>query len=279
MNLKNRHLIIFTDLDGTLLSHDTYSFEKALPALNLLKEKNIPLVICSSKTRAEIEFYREKLENIHPFISENGGGIFIPMGYFGIDIHIPDTKIITENRYQIIILGAEYSELRKAIEILREEGFNVRGFGDMDIHEVMELTGLNMAEAGMSKDRNFDEPFLFSGDKTKLRELSEAVRSKGFDMTMGRFFHLLGGTDKGRAVSILIELYRNKLGEIVSAAIGDSPNDIPMLEKADYPIIVRKPDGKYDQRITIPNLARAEGVGPEGWNTAIKNLLETIGCN
>jgi len=68
--------IIFTDLDGTLLHPQTYSFDAAMPALKLIKEKDIPLILCSSKTRAEIEVYRKKLDNQHPFVSENGGGIF-----------------------------------------------------------------------------------------------------------------------------------------------------------------------------------------------------------
>ncbi len=54
-------LVIFTDLDGTLLDRDTYSFEPALPALRLIRQKDIPLVLSSSKTRAEIEFYRERI--------------------------------------------------------------------------------------------------------------------------------------------------------------------------------------------------------------------------
>lgn len=79
---KGSSLLVFTDLDGTLLDHHTYSFEPALPALNALKEKNIPLIICTSKTRAEIEKWRLELRTDHPFISENGGAIFIPKGYF-----------------------------------------------------------------------------------------------------------------------------------------------------------------------------------------------------
>jgi mannosyl-3-phosphoglycerate phosphatase len=79
-------VIIFTDLDGTLLDYDTYSFEKALPALQLLRERDIPLIISSSKTAKEVVFYREQLENDHPFISENGGGIFIPKDYFKSEI-------------------------------------------------------------------------------------------------------------------------------------------------------------------------------------------------
>ena len=69
-------IIVFTDLDGTLLHPRTYSFEAAMPALKLIKEKDVPLILCSSKTRAEIEVYRKKLDNQHPFVSENGGGIF-----------------------------------------------------------------------------------------------------------------------------------------------------------------------------------------------------------
>jgi HAD superfamily hydrolase (TIGR01484 family) len=81
-----KKLIIFTDLDGTLLDYSTYSFEPALPALQLLKERDIPFIICSSKTKKEIEYYRKKIGNNHPFISENGGGIFIPKGYFMFEV-------------------------------------------------------------------------------------------------------------------------------------------------------------------------------------------------
>ena len=58
---KKPELIIFTDLDGTLLDF-RYSYKEAVPALNLIRKKNIPLIICSSKTRAEIE----KCRNLYP---------------------------------------------------------------------------------------------------------------------------------------------------------------------------------------------------------------------
>ena len=87
---KDYRLLVFTDLDGTLLDHESYSFEPALPALAVLKEKNIPLVLCTSKTRAEIELFRIQLKNIHPFISENGGAIFVPKGnYFPQSLTLP----------------------------------------------------------------------------------------------------------------------------------------------------------------------------------------------
>lgn len=127
-----KNFIIFTDLDGTLLDYNTYSFEPALPALQLLKEKGIPLIICSSKTRKEIEYYRKKLDNLHPFISENGGGIFIPESS-KLKVQSLKFKVIAENDYYVVRLGARYTDLRRVITELREEGFDIKGFGDMTV--------------------------------------------------------------------------------------------------------------------------------------------------
>lgn len=273
---KMKKLIIFTDLDGTLLNSHDYSFEEALPALSLLKEKNIPLVICSSKTRKEIENYRVKLVNNHPFISENGGGIFIPKNYFKFKVKSVKFKVLEENDYKIICLGAEYSDLRKAIIELQKEGFKIKGFGDMTAKELAEITNMSIDEAGMAKERNFDEPFTFKGNESENRRLLKAIKTKGFNYTQGRFFHILGQTNKGKAISILIDLYRRKFGEIITIAIGDSPNDIPMLERVDYPIIVQKHEGSYDSRINITNLIRADGIGPEGWNKSILKFITSF---
>lgn len=269
-------MVIFTDLDGTLLDFSTYSFEKALPALASIWQEHIPLVLCSSKTRKEIEYYREKMGNLHPFISENGGGVFISSDYFDFQVHAPDTAIGREGDYLVIRLGAQYSALRNAIASLRREGFLIKGFGDMSIHEIAEVTELSISEAAMAKERDFDEPFLFEGDERETHRLLMAIQAQGLHLTRGRFFHLLGDTDKGRAVAILISLFQKKFGRVTTIAVGDNPNDIPMLEKADYPVIVQKHDGSYDHTIQIPGLIKAEGIGPEGWNRALLTLLSAF---
>lgn len=271
-----KNLIIFTDLDGTLLDAKTYSFQKALPALKFLKEKNIPLIICSSKTRKEIEYYREKFDNHDPFISENGGGIFIPKKYFEFEVMSSGLSMIYESNYEIIRLGARYSDLRKVIVDLRKEGFNVKGFGDMTEEELAKIANLSFEEAVMAKERDFDEPFVFKGPKKDVNRLLKTIISKGFNYTQGSFFHILGNSNKGKAVSILIDIYKRKFSEIVTVAIGDSLNDIPMLEKVDFPIIVKKADGNYDHRIKIPNVIKADGIGPEGWNSAILRLTKVV---
>ncbi len=265
--MKTR-LIIFTDLDGTLLRRQDYSFKEALPALDLIRRKGVPLVICSSKTRGEIELYRERLSNDDPFISENGGGIFIPGGYFR---KVPEGARVSGD-YIVIRIGKSYGELRAGLRRLREMGFRVRGFGDMTAEEVASLTGLSPEEAVLAKARDFDEPFIVEGDVDE-EELGRAVASLGLELTIGEYYHLIGGSDKGKAVKRLTELYRAEFGGVRTVALGDSPNDIPMLEAVDIPVIVQKPDGSYDGRIRIPGVIKAGGVGPRGWCRAVTEII------
>lgn len=269
-----KSLVIFTDLDGTLLDYESYSFEAARPALEALRDREVPLVICSSKTRAEIERYREKLENAHPFICENGGAIFIPRGYFGFSIKCAPPDIVRDENYCAIVLGAPYPRLRHVLEDLRDQGFDVRGFGDMTAREVAETAGMSLEEARLAKQREFDEPFVLRGSEAEADALFYAIEARGLRHTEGRFFHIMGDSDKGMAVEILTEFFRKRDSGLVTAALGDSPNDIPMLAKVDHPIIVEKPGVGHDPRIEVRGLVRAEGVGPAGWSRAVLGLLE-----
>lgn len=260
--------IIFTDLDGTLLDSNTYSMKAAEPAFELAKQKDSPVVFVSSKTRAEIEVWRRRLENSHPFIVENGGGIYIPRNYFGFPV-----KGILCDEYAVISLGMPYRQIRRQFEQMRDRlKISVRGFGDMSIEEVASLTGLPRDEAELAKQRDFSEPFVFP-DRPDERFL-QAIEGEKLRWTQGRFFHVMGDHHKGRAVDILRLLYERKhRGSVKSVGIGDSLNDLPLLLAVDKPVIVKKPSGKHDGRIAIPGLIRTKGRGPEGWNEAVLELL------
>lgn len=259
--------LIFSDLDGTLLDARHYSFVDALPALSLIDARDIPLILCSSKTRAEIEVYRLGMRNGHPFISENGGGIFIPQGYFAAPF-----EATSSDGYQLIQLGTPYAEIRSHFEALRHRlGAQVRGFGDMTAEEVAELTGLSCEAASLARQRDFDEPFIFDGapDERFLR----AIEDEGLRWTQGRIFHILGNHDKGRAVEILKSLYRQMHGEISSIGLGDGFNDLSMLQSVDHPVLIRREDGGFDSRISIAGMVKTLSPGPRGWNEAVLQML------
>ncbi len=263
-------LIIFTDLDGTLLDYSTNSWKKAEEALSMIKNKNIPLVLCSSKTKTEIESIRKEIKNKDPFISENGGGIFIPKEYFSFKI---DYDYI-DGDYLVIKLGKDYKYLRKKLEeIKKETGFQILGMGDMGLKIVMKYCGFDESRAKKAKKREFVEPYIIQkGDVKKIKEITE---KKGLSYTAGlRFHYIMGNNDKGKAVEILTKLFRKEFGDVSTVAIGDSLNDLEMLRFVDNAFVVKRPDGKFDNRIgKNKKITRIDGIGPEGWNKAIIGFL------
>ncbi len=268
-------VVIFTDLDGTLLDSKTYSYADALEALREIKRLNIPLIIVSSKTRAEIELYRKRLSNTHPFISENGGGIFIPVDY-QFDLKIPEDAEKADG-YHLIRLGTDYRSLCLALKALKKEGFNIKGFDDMDLEEIMELTGLSKKEAMLCREREFDEPFVFYGKEETLSLLKKRIKEMGFNYTEGRFLHILGKNDKGKAVRLLIDLYKDALGDIRTVGLGDSSNDFEMLKEVDIPVIVMKQDGGFNEKLLkIEGALKSSQPGPSGWNEQIKRILKML---
>ncbi len=266
---SSKNILVFTDLDGTLIDHDTYSWEPARESIEMLKGARIPIIPCTSKTRAEIEFYRRGMGLEDPFISENGGGIFIPKEYF--DFNFDYDKEV--GNYKVIELGMSYGDIRRALDEMRSFG-DITGFGDMSVEEVARDTGLSLEEARMAKEREYDEAFIFSGDEEGLKR---AIKKAGLRWTKGgRYWHIMGNNDKGKAVRILTGLFAKKLGSVQTVGLGDSLNDLPMLEAVEIPILVQKKDGSYDARVDVPGLIKTDAPGPEGWAKAVRSLFPAV---
>jgi mannosyl-3-phosphoglycerate phosphatase len=252
--------IIFSDLDGTLLDHTSYSYEKAKNALELVKKKEVPLVFCTSKTRVEIEYWRKKIGNTDPFISENGGAIFIPRRYFNFDFfHNKKNK-----DYFIIVLGSPYKRLVAALEKLKKK-FDILGFHEMSVDQLSKDADLTGQQAAWAKNREFDEPFKIL-DKTQEEEIFRHITRMNLRLAVGgRYYHLIGLNDKGRAVTLLSDLYRKEFGKIQTIGIGDSENDYPMLDHVEHSYLVKEKNNKYSSSRYL----LAGGIGPEGWKKVI----------
>jgi mannosyl-3-phosphoglycerate phosphatase len=266
-------ILIFTDLDGTLLDHVTYEWKEALPALNRCKESHIPVILVSSKTRAEIDLLRRKLSLSAPFISENGGGIFFPDNTF----EEPPQGAFFDRGFWIFSLGIPYVQLVKGIAEIREElGWDIKGFSDMSSHEISRLTGLDEETSKLAAQREYDEPFVIPEDRfAEDAVLIEAAARRGLTVTRGgRFYHLHGDNDKGRSMEKVISWYKQVHGEVMTIVLGDSPNDFPMLKLADYPILVRGNRDFLYLKEDIPRLEITRAIGPEGWNSAVLGILD-----
>lgn len=267
-------LVIFTDLDGCLLDRKTYSFKPAHAALRLIKEKNIPLVLVSSKTRVEIEGYRRRLKNGHPFVSENGGAIFIPKGYFSFQFsHEREWE-----EYFVLELGTFYPQIVRALEFIKKEtGIRMKGFHDLSEEDLVLLSGLTREEAASAKKREYDEPFLIEGGEREIEIVQEKIRQRRLNYVWGgKFHHILGHNDKGKAVEVLKGLYGNQFSSIRTVGIGDTLNDLPMLSAVDHPIFLKGERDVSSEISRVKNLVLFEGTGPETWNQAILSVLREL---
>ncbi len=262
--------IFFTDLDGTLLDHETYSAAPARPALAALRQAGIPLVFCTSKTRLETERWRRALANVDPFIVENGGAVFVPEGSLGPG----GASGPVAGGDRVLEFGRPYAEIRRAFEEIRAStGLPLRGFGDMTVDEIARRSGLGPADAALAARREYDEPFvgLEPGHAARVRQEAEA---RGLRIVAGgRFDHLIGGNDKGRAVRALRSLYEEIRGPVRTVGLGDSANDLPMLQAVDIAVVVPRPDGVRLESAGPAGAIVAPSPGPEGWRAAVLALL------
>jgi mannosyl-3-phosphoglycerate phosphatase len=269
------NIIIFTDLDGTLLNHDDYSFEDALPALDKIKKSGIPLILTTSKTRREVELLQMELGIDEPFIVENGAAIYFPSGYtklFSGDINQQPPFLVT----QIIQLGISYDKIRTFINDVREQ-FRIKGFGDMSVQEISDVTGLSLMHAELAKAREYTEPFLMDSNRDIYMLQGLAIKKKIKITTGGRFHHMIGiYQDKGEAVKLVRSIFNQMEGmKHISIGLGDSINDLPMLNNVDIPVLIPHPTKGYLDA-TFSGLVRASNPGSRGWNEVIERLLNEL---
>ena len=259
--------LVYSDLDGTLLNHDDYCFKEASEALSYLQLHSIPLIIVTSKTFSEVKPLQEKLNIKCPFIVENGAGIFIPSD------SILAQNIPAHDSYLKISQAQSYLELRLFFKLLQKR-YPIRGFGDMEVEEVMELTSLDKEDALNAMKRDFTEPFVIE-DSVAIESLRDEANKEGLDIVKGgRFYHLISqGQDKAKAMQRLTHLFEEHFNtSLTMIALGDSANDFTMLKAAHKSVLIPGYDGSYAD-IEAPNISKAPFAGPKGWNISLLEIL------
>jgi len=266
-------LIIFTDLNDTLLDRN-YDFSAAKEALAAIKAYDIPLIITTSKTRAQTEIYRSRLNISDPIIAENGAAIYFPPGSF------PAGRLPSGCTRE----GDEFVwELSRRVEGLIPElqsaantvGAEIELIFDMPAAKIMDITGMSEEESELAKERKYIIYFLCH---FRRKELIEELKSRGLKITWGTYFmHLGSSNDKGLGVHRLTALYREQGNYgLITAGFGDNMNDLNMFRNVNKPFLLPHPDGSYEEGVEADNLVKLKGVGPRGWNRGVLELIESI---
>lgn len=255
-------LLVFTDLDGSLMEHESYSIEAAEPALAELRERDILMVLNSSKTAAEMRAVQNRLSLTAPFVCENGAALYFP------DQTSPA---------EAMVFGALREQWLPQVHELREQhGYPFAGFADWSAKEVSELTGLPENEAELARERQFSEPILWRGAASSRQQFEQQLADLDLSLLEGgRFLSIQSQHDKSDAMTWLRE-QQDEAVDVITVALGDSPNDTAMLEAADVAVIIKS--AKSD-RIALQQptrVIRTSRPGPAGWKDAMLEILQLL---
>ena len=258
--IENSSLWVVSDVDGTLMDH-SYDLTPAKETIKTLQKLSIPVILCTSKTAAEVKVIRKELNLSDPYIVENGAAIY------GESLKQVNGKII---------LGEKYETLEEILNFISKEiDFKLIPLNNLTDEEATQLTGLKGNSLNLMRDRHWSMPFLnppscLEGKINFCCEKFNVAIFKG-----NRMSHLLSkNSDKGKAINALKKYSNIKNIQIIG--LGDSQNDLPLLLNSDIKIVIPGIDGPnlnlLDQLKGL-EFTLASGPNGYGWKNEINKLI------
>ena len=270
--------VIFTDIDGTILDN-TGGYGETPKLIRSLIKSSVPVILCSAKTLAEQNRVRKQIGLTDPFIVENGGAIIIEKDYFNHSYILGNYPVKERDDDYIVELGKPATKIRELLNDIRKNfNINFRGVADISIQELSSITNLSAEHAKEMAHREYGETIL-QIEKRDLDRLTRIAREMDLSLIHGgRFFDVTMGNDKGKAVEILVNLFKKKYDHNVTFfGIGDSENDASMLGRMDFPLLVQKQDGSWSN-VKVNRIIRVPGIGPKGWALAYDDIFTKEPC-
>lgn len=263
---SNQKVLIFSDLDGTLLNRDTFSFDEIKNYILYLISNDISLIPNSSKTKEEINEFNKKLGEDLPYIVENGAAIF--------DLHL-----INSNFPEEIVLSREIEEILTIFneKIPKNLVSKLKFLHNLDLSDQMKILGLSKEKIRNALKRKYSIPLLFNGNISEKREIKNLVKSAGLTLQEGgRVINLCDNVSKSTAMKKVLKLF-NKISndKLTTIAVGDNFNDLEMLKNSDIPCLVFN-DKFTLETININNCLVSKKSAPEGWEEIVKLALDKI---
>jgi len=264
--------VIFTDIDGTLLDSRSPDMNKVKELVDMTLQNGIHLVFCSSKTEQEQNKIKSQVYLHEPYIVENGAAIIIPFNYFKKAI-LTNSKV-SQNNY-IIETGGSAIKIRSLLKKIKDNyDIEFKGVSDLSVSELSNITKLSKDYARRMMNRKYSETVV-QIDNKKFKDFTSIIEKEGLKIIPGnQYFDITLGNDKGTAVKILIDAFRKEFtNNVIFFGIGDSKNDESMLSLVDFPMLVQKFDGSWED-LKFDKLNMINGVGPKGWEIALELILK-----
>lgn len=273
MNKLNKDIIIFSDIDGSFLNHNDYSFEEIKPFVNKISQV-CKIIFVSSKTYEEIIKLKRALKISFPFIVENGACIFFPKN----DLSITGRKInFFKNGDHIGYKISKYvsEDYKLQLNFLKKE-FDFTFFSEINFEKSKKITNLNSPSLKDSKKRMFTDPIFWQDKEKKILDFQSRLKDLNLETSFGgRFIHVSDNFNKGKSINRLLDIIKSSHNPIpLTISVGDSQNDLSMLEITDYSCIVKNTKKKNLILKKSKNKYYSKNIAPQGWKESLNYILK-----
>jgi len=216
--LRQASTALFIAIDSLLPARGPFlpGFDEFTAALDHL---GIPAVWLTRRSRLHLDEPRRKLGHAHPFIAENGCGIYLPEGYFHLR---PDTAppraqksaTLRLGRFTCIPVAEILPAAAEALERLSEDtAVPVVTLSSLSSRELAQNTGLPAREAALARQRDFDELFFFAGaSENQVQRFLEEGHRRNLELRQdGVLWSIAIGASIQRSIRELSKLYDRAL--------------------------------------------------------------------
>lgn len=165
-------LLVFTDLDGTLLDFHTLDWQPAAPWLAKLRDKQIPVILCSSKTTAGMQDMQQELGlGGLPYIAENGAVIQ------------PDVRWENAARF---ISAKKHDDIWQFLAQVRQDlHLKFTTFDDVDDRVVAEWTGLSRPRSVLARKHEASVTLIWRDSDEQMKRFAAELARQGLKMVQG----------------------------------------------------------------------------------------------
>ena len=168
---KNK-ILIFTDLDGSILDRDTFKFDQIKQYMKKVLNSGILIIPNSSKTESEIvEFNQELGENL-AYISENGSVI---NGLNLLNSNFPNKIILSREKKELVEIFTN-----KVPENLQSK---CKFISSLNKKDQINILGLSEIKLKSAMKRKYTEPFLFDGSKNEKKDLAKMLKKNSLSIS------------------------------------------------------------------------------------------------
>ncbi len=245
--------LLFTDLDGTLLTDDKQILDVDMSAISKMLEKGHKLVLCTGRPLTSAKMLAKRYGFDRPgffLVSFNGGLIYdyaTEKSILTRRISVDDVKFIMDRAHECGMHAHTYAGDLVVSEHETEQLKTYCRIMQMDylvVNDIREYFGSEGVTSGMAPNVpinvvvkppikvNIITPFDHGSLVDFRAEMRKTTAGKLFDVfskpEMLEFSHMK--SNKGDAVRFMADFYKVPLSDTI--AVGDEENDCPMIEAA-----------------------------------------------